>query len=192
MADQELAVSSTNSNPENSTQPVKAQAFRVLLDSSVFFALVYEEDGHHRAAKTALTSVKSYGVEIYLPTLVILEVMSNLIRKGIRASQAEKIVSNTIRAFDMWNGGKFEVKKVLEMYKAYSKAIVAKLKPNDFYVVVESIGIGAALLTCDYEMYSAGKRKTSVYFLGEDCSKCESDLPKLLKECIRRVRKTSS
>lgn len=163
----------------------------IVLDTSVLFAYLCEDDSNHRAVKSALGAIEPYNPTIYIPVFVILEVVSNLIRKGNRnITKAKNDVSKFLKRFDTREERReMNIKLIFDKYTLFSRSKFNKLTGNDFYIVVEAILLEAFLVTCDVKMWEMAKltHKNKTFLL---TNKETTELPELIKRVTKEFSRT--
>lgn len=169
----------------------------VVLDTSVLFSYVCDTDVHHLSVESALGAIKPYKVGLCIPAVVLLEVMAKLIRQEkLTVSEAEKRLEKKLQSHAIrYESKRVTYKVIIGRYKEYAKSDVSKLKGIDFYIVIEAIGLGGLLLTCDQEMYDKAKTRHKNTFLlgvGQSISKLIRVVEKPLDETTPKVLPASS
>ena len=171
--------------------PSSNKNIRVLPDSSWLVAILREKDSHHISALSALGALEPYSPTCFIPTIVVMEVMSQLIRKDklSHTKAKDKLKKLFDKKLHPWHNKNLGVEDIMEKYKIFAKfRKINTLKSVDFYIASEGIGLDARILTCDIEMYKKVKKYyKKIYFLSDIVRDQKSDLARLIED-IQNVK----
>ncbi|MEK7662067.1 MAG: type II toxin-antitoxin system VapC family toxin [Patescibacteria group bacterium] len=158
----------------------------ILLDSSWILAYMNEKDFNHNAAISSCGAILPYKPIFYIPSLVYLEVFSNLRRRKIPVKKCEKTLRDFWVKIDNRHQKSGPNKEgIIERYRIFSRVKISLLRPNDFLIATEGMRLGAKILTLDLEMYKkVYKYYKYIYYLADHSKNKESDLPRLISDIL--------
>jgi predicted nucleic acid-binding protein len=150
---------------ENKVEEPKENRVKVLTDTSFLLSYLAESDANSSSARVIVAYLKTQQpyFDLYLPYLVLLELISKLKQKySFKKARLEfgKLLDEISKSRVALSDGKINLYEIFDRYETFSKKkLSSSLRSNDFMIATDGILANAMILTCDRKMHD-GIRKT--------------------------------
>jgi predicted nucleic acid-binding protein len=159
----------------------------VLLDSSFILALLDPRDPNHKGVRSVFGFMDPHNCRFYIPIYVFAEVISRIIQKGGKVSDALSTFENFLAELHgtAFMGTTPSVEEIVARYQDLARKQIRFLRSNDFFIATEGILSKSLVLTCDFGMYERVKKNyKDIYYVASSSKKYKNDIPEFTERLL--------